>query len=324
MRAKIVVPIAFIFLSSWVSAFAASSYKQDYIDFVRPEVEFNSKEVFAAPANKDKIESWRERIIIAGDSWAKFPCDAKVMEKLIKHVKAEFRNDPRCKHTTELGIEARGWFGSKADINLRNYIQADQSIKYIYLSLGGNDLLGRWNTEVTADQEEELFHILYQDLQKITGEYVKIRPDIKIIISGYDYPNFKSDRKISVFKKMYKQLGAPSALQINSFIARASQKLVKIADYKNIYYIHHLGVSHYYDGGPKGTFAPLATAHPDRISTYNDPAAIGGDLNHPTREESLKRWYKVIRDAFHLNDRNYFNVMLHTYNNILIHIAYKP
>lgn len=262
-------------------------------------------------------------IILAGDSWAKFPCSAKSMEKMIKEVKAEFLNDKRCKETTELGAVASQWIGSKADMNLRNYILTDRSIKYIYLSLGGNDFLNRWSTEMTSAQEDALFDMIYRDLQKTISSYIKIRPDIKIILSGYDYPNFKADRIIPVFKKMYKQLGAPTALRINSVIVKMSQKMVQIADYKNVYYIHHLGLTHYYDGGPHSAFPPETTLHPDLISTFNDPGVVGGDIGQPTRGDSMKRWYKFVRDSFHLSDRNYFHVMLHTYNNVLVNIVSK-
>lgn len=265
-------------------------------------------------------EEMKDRIIIAGDSWAVFPCGFKSMEKVLASAHADLRNDKRCNTTSKIGMDARDWLGSSEDKNLTKILETDSRIKYIYLSLGGNDLMAEWNIEMTTDQEQALLKKVFETLQKITDKYVTINPNIKIILSGYDYPNFQENHKIPLYRKIYNNMGKPSVLRINTALAGFSQYMVQIVDYKNRFYVHHLGLAHYYDGTGPTVLGLPTTKSPAEISPFNQPELIGGDLYSKTREESLMVWLKVFHDAFHLNEQNYFNVIQHTYDNVLIHI----
>lgn len=264
----------------------------------------------------------KDRIIIAGDSWAVFPCDFRSLTKVLSATSMQLVNDGRCKSTSRLGIEAAEWLGSPEDLALTNILKADARVKYMYLSLGGNDLMSLWNTNMTPAQEQAISDKIISIVQKIMNKYLAINPNLKIVLSGYDFTHFKENHPIPLYSRIYKRMGKPGTHRINSALADFSRSMTQVIDYKNKFYIHHLGISHYYDGiGPTVLGLPT-TNSPDLISPYNHPEMVGGNLYYKNREESMMLWLKLFYDAFHLNEQNYYNVMLHTYNNMLIHIVH--
>ncbi len=270
--------------------------------------------------DKIEIKSNRDKILIVGDSWGSFPCLYNSMGKMIKDVEAKITEDNRCLRTTKLGVEASEWIGSKQDQRVIKFLKNTPRLKYIYLSLGGNDLMGRWNKDFTPQQELELYTLTFNTVQKIMKNYIAIRPDIKIILSGYDFPHFKPNHKIGLYRKIFEKMGSPSDLRINRALAGFSRFMVPIADQKNIFYIHHLGLSQYYDGVPEKNYPAGLTLSPDQISPWSDPSIVGGDINFPSSETSMINWLYIAHDAFHLNTRNYRNIMRHTYDNVLSRI----
>lgn len=266
------------------------------------------------------VDNGNDKIIIAGDSWAVFPCKYKSMETMIQSTHIAIQNDIRCKKTSKFGLKASGWKGSPQDQALVDYLKNDLRIKYVYLSLGGNDLLANWNANMTQADELTLTEKVYSDLQQIISGYVALRPDVKIILSGYDFGHLTGNRILSSLNKMYEKMSRPEPVRVNKALAAFSIFLSRIADNKSIFFIHHLGLAHYYDGGPKSAFGPRMTLAPSQISTLENPGAVGGNIEYPSSDKSLVLWYKLFHDGFHLNRKNFLNVMLHTYQNILVHI----
>jgi hypothetical protein len=271
---------------------------------------------------EDKVEimSAKDKILIVGDSWGSFPCLYNSIGKMIRDVDAKIVEDNRCLRTTKLGVEASDWIGSKQDQRVIKFLKNTPRIKYMYLTLGGNDLMGNWNKDFTPEQELKLFQDTFVTVQKIINNYLKVRPDLKIILSGYDFPHFKPNHKIGLYKTIYERMGSPSDLRINRALVGFTQFMAPIANQKNIFYVHHLGLAHYYDGISEYNYPARQTLSPAQISPWNDSRAIGGDINFPSSEDSLINWLFLVRDAFHLNTRMYKNVMLHTYDNVLSHI----
>ena len=312
-----------VFLSWSLSAVATDSPKLsvlntiiDYKDLLRLDWPWTA----SSEGPISLTEEMKHRIIIVGDSWAVFPCDMHSLDKVIAQNHSKIHNDERCKSTSRLGIEAGEWLGSIEDKVLTDILKSDQRIKYMYLSLGGNDLLSQWTSDMTAAEEQQLTDKIMLTLQKIMDKYIAISPDLKIVLSGYDYPHFKQNHPIPLYKRIYKKMGEPGAYRINTALADFSRRLVQVVDYKNKYFIHHLGLAHYYDGvGPTVLGLPTTNA-PDQISTFDHPEMIGGDLYSKSREQSMMLWLRMFYDAFHLNEQNYYNVMLHTYDNLLVNI----
>lgn len=271
---------------------------------------------------EDQVEvmSKRDKILIVGDSWATFSCVYNALGRALSEVKASISEDNRCLRTSKLGIEAREWIGSKQDKRVIKYLQKTPRLKYLYLSLGGNDMMATWHKDFTLEQEDQMMQKTFADVRKIANRYLAVRPDIKIILSGYDFPHFTPDHVIPLYKEIYERMGKPDHVRLNTALTKFSQDMVSLADGKNIFYIHHLGLSQYYDGVPENNFPAGLTLPPEQISTWHDPAKVGGDVHYQTSEKSMINWMYLARDAFHLGSRMYKNVMLHTYHNLLVHV----
>lgn len=136
-----------------------------------------------------------------------------------------------------------------------------------------------WDKSLSRDQEQVLFATIRNRFQ-LKFVSIKIRPDLKIVVSGYDYPRFTADNKISAYRKVYKRFGEPTPYELNSMIARFSKEMTKLSDGgKSVAYIHHLGVTEYYRGQSEVGLKPYQTLSPDKISSKDAPARVGGDLN---------------------------------------------
>ena len=203
-----------------------ASAEVDFIDSDREEVYQDLKQVVTDPVVlNDLIEtrrtemheaeqselffSQKDRIIVAGDSWAMFPCLFGSMRKMLHDVGDPLRSDKRCFLTSKMGIRADQWLNSRFDRRLQRYLKNDPRIKYVYLSLGGNDMMMYWNTRSTPEQEQKLYRQIAWNLKKIMSRYAKIRPDVKVILSGYDYGRLKERNLISLYSLIFNRMMKP-------------------------------------------------------------------------------------------------------------------
>ena len=282
--------------------------------------EMNSSDEDILAEDPENTNNKIDRILIVGDSWAVFPCLFGSMKKMIRHQNINLVNDSRCLKTSKLGIKADEWVGSRQDRRTLKMLKNSPQIKYIYLSLGGNDMMGNWTKDYTTADEIALFEKTSKTIQKIMTNYLNIRSDLKIILSGYDFPHFKTKHTLGLYKTIYDRMGRPSDLRINDTLVRFMQHLSKVENKKNIFFINHIGIAQYYDGVPEDSFPQKSTLHPDLISSFNDSASVGGEVNLHSSDDSMINWFYLANDAFHLSQKNYLNVMNHTYRNILSNI----
>lgn len=270
--------------------------------------------------NKAEIKTEKSKILIAGDSWAFFSCIYNSLGKTIRDRKADLVEDNRCWRTSKLGVEASEWMTKRAHRRVLKYIKNTPRIKYLYLSLGGNDLMNNWNKDFTPAQEIALFEKTTQHLKKITDSYLAVRPDLTIIIAGYDFPNFTFKFTLPFYRSKYKSMGRPTTVRMNQALIDFTQYVTRLADGSNIFYIHSIGLSHYYDGVRERGITPFQTTPPENISPIHNPGLVGGIVNTQTSRKSMIDWLFILRDAFHLNTRMYRNVMHHAYDNLIVHL----
>lgn len=267
-----------------------------------------------------EVKAKKPKILIAGDSWAFFTCVYNSMGKMIRTRQAPLSEDNRCWRTSKVGMQASDWEASRAHKRVIRYLQTTPRIKYLYLSLGGNDMMKNWNQEWTHEQELALFEKTTQTLQRIMNTYLAVRPDIKIVLAGYDFPNFTFKFRFPLYSSIHKRMGYPDPERMNRALIEFTQYVSRVGNNKNIFYIHSIGLAHYYDGVKEKGFLPHQTATPDQISPMDNPGAVGGNPTMQTSRKSMIHWLYIIRDAFHLNNRMYRNVMLHAYDNLISHL----
>ncbi len=270
--------------------------------------------------DSEEIKSGKNKILIVGDSWATFPCFYGSLRKALNKADAKIINDSRCLRTSKLGAQAKEWRTLVQHQRTLAFIKANSRIKFIYLTLGGNDLMAEWNKDYTVEQEKKLFEKTFSNIKSVMNDYLAARPDLKIILSGYDFPHFKDKHPIKLYRRTFENMGKPDHSRLNKALIDFTLSLLPIADGKNIFYIHHLGLSQYIDGVPEFGLKAGKTKSPEQISSMLHPEDIGGDANLPSSRKSMINWLFLVRDAFHLQHDNYVALMKHTYDNLLVHL----
>lgn len=279
---------------------------------------FTSISMAQLPAN---CGSSSPRIAIAGDSWAQFMADDNshnTMLKMYGHadkvaIAESFElcigciGSPGNDDYAVSGSEARQW----ADESNYTYLAALESalisnptVDWVVLSIGGNDILagksgGGWYKDMDLDvpgSEAALFNQVKADTEYIMAGIWSVRPDIKIMISGYDYPNFNVSALYCGFYACSKREDL-SRDPVNDLINDAEisammesvegiRKTMADAD-PRIFYDNGMGLMHTfygYDDGLYATIAPSLSMEPQGISPY----ASGGDPSTPTDRDNFR------------------------------------
>lgn len=247
-------------------------------------------------------------VLVTGDSWAALMCLNKSFEDSFKKQKMPDVNvNDTCAFTTRVGMHAENWINSKYDDWTTKELK-NPNVKVVYLSMGGNDFLDKWNTSLDSDQENIVFENIRNDISTILEKYTKKRSDIKIILSGYDFPRFTSDNLIKEYRELNEKLGNPTPLQINSAILRFSNIVSTLANGSNVFYIQHYGLMHYYFGNNENGLRSGTTLPPNIISKSDDINNFGGNINLASDASamlSVKIGNQQAVDAFHLSKKGY-------------------
>ncbi len=255
-----------------------------------------------------------QTVVVAGDSWAAFVCTYNSLDKAFLKVGIkDVATSSTCMTTTKIGIHADNWEGTPFDKATQLSLR-DPKVKALYLSLGGNDLIALWNKAMTADQENALFDHVISHLETIIQKYQSIRPDIRILISGYDFPRFTLNHPVKDYSKAYDDMGRPSPLELNSALLRFSKRVAEVADQKKVFYIQHYGLMQYYYGNTDTGLAAQQTLPPDQISPASDMTQTGGDIQSQTDKQAMLKVQVnpfIIYDAFHLNQDGFDHVAEH-------------
>lgn len=287
----------------------SSNMAQANSDF---DADLTSENTFQAESLLDLKE-----VAIAGDSWGLLACLFHSVDRaLLKEKMFGAVTNWNCPKTTDAGMRAEHWTESSQNKRLLKDLKSNKRIKVLILSLGGNDLVKYWNKSFTRDQEQNLFNSIREHIASDISEYKKIRPDLKVVVSGYDYPRFTADNKISAYRNVYKRFGEPTPFELNAMLIRFSREMIKLSDGESVAYIHHLGVTEYYGGQHEVGLKPFQTLPPDQISSKRSPAQAGGDPRVLNDSQSMARIEiannELVVDAFHLSPLGFYYTSLHT------------
>lgn len=257
------------------------------------------------------------RVLVAGDSWAYLTCTFGSVDRALSAAGSKLAADPTCLSTSLIGMEARDWLRSKQHKNLLRALRFETKIKVIYLSLGGNDLIAQWNKEDDDAKILEISKGIAKNVELAAKEYLNLRPDIRIVVTGYDYPFFRTETKNPFFKKLFNQMKQPTTEQINHGLEVFNRTMVEIQNGRNIFYIHHMGLAHYYDGVCSKGVPARTTRHPADISSLSQPLNTGGINTEPACLSSYLFWPFLGRDSFHMTPRLYYQMAKHSYDNVI-------
>lgn len=270
------------------------------------------------------------RVAIAGDSWAQYMADDNTHNEVLKiygqadkiAVSQTFEIGILCTDSSPSsgdyavsGSEARQWADEVNYPYLQDLVTAldnNPTIDYVLLSIGGNDILagrsdGGWYQNMDLDvpgSEQALFDQITADIQYILDKIWLSHPDMKIIISGYDYPNFNVSSLWCDFYACGKRkdlsrdedgdndiTGSEHLItdaELNAMMTQIEALRKDMADNDpRLYFDNGQGLMHYYYGYDDGLYpgiTPGTTALPGGQSPYTP----GGNPSTPTDLDNFR------------------------------------
>ena len=153
------------------------------------------------------------RVLLAGDSWAQYMWDDGSHNDIFdRYGHAEKRalsrslgSDPGPGYTGPeyaiSGSEARQWVDTAHFPWIANMVadlNANPTIDRVLLSIDGNDMLagrsgGGWYKDMDLDvpgSQQALFDVIHNNTVTIMNAALAVRPDLHVVLSSYDFPNF--------------------------------------------------------------------------------------------------------------------------------------
>lgn len=272
-------------------------------------------------------------VLIAGDSWAQFMWDDGVHATLLDRfglsdtsaISLSRGSDPGPGYTGPeyaiSGSEARQWAATSSYPWIANTIaalEANPTIDWVVLSLGGNDVLaGRsgdgWYKDMDLDvpgSEAAFFDQLEADTFTVIDALLAVRPGIRVILSSYDYPNFN----VGVWCFLYacpkrQDLSRdPSGdlitdAELNALMVEVETRRRGWAqNAERVVLDHSIGLMHHVYGD--GISAPRVLPRPGRTAPDYLPFP-GGNPLRPTLRANFRRASGLDADPIHLTGDGY-------------------
>lgn len=249
-------------------------------------------------------------MMLVGDSWAVLMCvnqsfqKAFFEEKISAHVVG-------CHATSSIGLRAENWFTEKERKRTESMLKLRTDIDVVYLSLGGNDFLNRWNKSMSQSEEMALLLDIREKMLKVAKSFTDINPKVKVLVSGYDYARFSESENIPTYHNIFVKTGEPTTVEMHKAILRFAEVMSTLADNKRIFYIHHHGLMHYLLGQQEDGLAPRVSTPPEQISPPYNPKAYGG---FPEMELDRRAmiWVGKFVDSYHLAPESYKFIAKHS------------
>lgn len=313
------------------------------------------------------------RMLIAGDSWAQYIADDQVYNNAFKGyghadqftVSETFEivislwgsGNPDPWDYAVSGSEAREWVNETEFPylqNVRNELLSKPSIDKVLLSIGGNDILaarcdGGWYKDMDLNEpgsENALLDTIMAHTQYIVEQILAVRPDIQVILSSYDFPNFNVQgawigcfflcnlcemfacerRKQLSYSPVTTPLSACEAEEPNELISdmELNQMMQTIEirrqeyalSHPRVHYDNSIGLMHHYYGD--GISGPGVLPHPQPEYPY----APGGNVAQPSLRENFRLvnisgWFDAPADPIHLTAAGYTYKAKNLMNNLV-------
>jgi hypothetical protein len=261
-------------------------------------------------------------IIVAGDSWANQLCMGRGYTRALTALQVKkLTESAQCTSTSKSGMTASAWGRSGEHSKLIQILRQNPTIEFVHFSIGGNDLIAKWHVDLSPEAEAEVFRQTAQFMENAIQAMIE-QPQVKVILSGYDYPRFTENHPVPNYREKHEKMGSPNPSEINlaltRFVSYLHNRFALNPKYQDRFFlISHLGMSQYYDGAPEAGIPPQTTAHPDQISNLENPAAVGGNSNFMSAPISMRVAVGGISDPFHLSLAGDERQAQHTYQNII-------
>lgn len=234
------------------------------------------------------------RVLIVGDSWAEQQWDDQSHNMVF--AANGFSDIVVDGSTTAIsGSEAADWVAPDQLQLIANALSDQPDIDTVQLTIGGNDFLNAWRADLTPLQEMLLQQQISFDIQTIIDFILNQDPEIEVILSFYDYPNFVDTLTgiSGIFcGPLFDDMAMPSPLQLNTAATQFEQAYSQLAAANpRVFHVSHFGQMQFTFGFPEDGIAPGEIALP-------------GDLSLPSPTQAMRRPFGVL-DCFHLSAEGY-------------------
>jgi hypothetical protein len=281
-----------------------------FLIFISSQLAFANLNNRNTPITKSETPA----IVVAGDSWAFLPCLFESVESAFESRNLDV-DVAGCLSTSFPGARAENFKSLKAYKRLLALV-ADPNIRAVYLSLGGNDMFNYWNKNMSSEVEHQLFEKIAADIREVVSNLHVIRPNLNILVSGYDYGYLYDQNPIKAYREIFENMGKPTAEEINSAFIRLSSVINHLTS-DHTAFIQHYGLMHYYFGAPESNTPALQTLPPEKISSPSDPLKTGGDPTVRTCPQAMlhiANWYV---DPHHLSPTGFELLIGHSIDQYL-------
>lgn len=261
-----------------------------------------SKSLFAQCSETDQT-----KVLLVGDSWAFFMgVDGTIDHALEKwgHSHYKFFTNTVI---AENGAETDDFLKPDKQAEIIAQLNAHPDIEVVHLSIGGNDFLGDWNINFTQAQTDSLMQAVQVRLLQVIDFIKSTKPGIRIVWSGYTYPNFEEVIEDSApfqtnhpFYNTWEGMGFPTFLQINTLLDSVAHKMeIYAASDPQVEFINVSSLLQYTFGQNN----PLSVAPGGTYPAFTAPLP-NGFPDYPTPKDAMRN-YLLTKDCFHLSPKGY-------------------
>lgn len=252
--------------------------------------------------------SWAQsvpKVLLIGDSWAAQQWSDQAHALVFAEHGAD-QHGVLGATTTESGSTAAQWASAERLATIGQALTDNPSIDTVQLTIGGNDFLDAWSVTLSPAAAAALRAQIRSDLATVTDFVLDTRPNIEVVISLYDYPNFRDTlggpAGIFVCRPLHQSLGEPTPLQLNQAMAEFETDLADLAAHPRVYHVGHAGQMQYTFGFPADGIHPGDLLPP-------------GNQSLPSPVASMRNHGLLGRDCFHLTPAGYDVLVQNLYEN---------
>jgi hypothetical protein len=249
----------------------------------------------------------QNKVLLVGDSWAFFMGSDQTFNTIFQrwgHSNYKYFTNGIL---SENGAETVDFMQPGKQAEIQAQLDAQPDIEVVHLSLGGNDVLGDWNVNFTQFQTDSLIDTVLTRLLTIVDFIKEARPGIRIVWSGYTYPNFGQVladagalQTIHPFYGTWQGMGFPTFIQLNEILNDVSNIVEAYAALDpQIDFVNATGLMQYTFGQATNLSVPPGGSYPPFVAPLPE-----GYPDYPSPKASMRN-YGLFLDCFHLSANGY-------------------
>ena len=245
------------------------------------------------------LSAQQTRVLIVGDSWAEEQWVDQSHERVFA-LNGLGDYGIYGDSTTESGSTAYDWKQASYLQRIDDALVAHPDIDTVQLTVGGNDFLDVWHKDMTEAQFDSLTNAILFDLNLIIDYILGQDSGIEVLLSLYDYPNFRDTLDGlagNLFcQPLHSDMGEPTPLELNEAAIALVQSIAGIAATNvRVHFVDHFGLMQHSFGFVEDEIPPGAIALP-------------GDPSLPSPVETMRKhdaFGSIEDDCFHLTADGY-------------------